>query len=83
MPWNKGGKLVYSGLEAGEMGFMNIDSEGDVVDLAEELVNLDLDSNWKGEDGDVQNSEDNNSKSDQEEIDRSPLAIYMFFIPNK
>ena len=48
---------------------MNSDSKGDDVDLAEKLVNLDLDSNWEGEDGEVQNSEDNNSESDQEEID--------------
>ena len=65
---------MYSGLEAGKMVCMNSDSEGDDVDLAEELVSLDLDSDWKGEDGDVQNSEDNNSDSDQEEIDKSPPA---------
>ena len=54
---------------------MNSDSEGDDVDLAEELVNLDLDSDWEGEDGDVQNSKDNNSESDKEEIGKSPSAM--------
>ena len=66
MPQIKGGKVVYSGLEEGEMVCMNSDSEGHDVDFAEELVNLDLDSDWEGEDGDVQNSKDNNSESDQE-----------------
>ena len=41
---------MYSGVEAGQLVCMNSDSEGDDVDLAEELVNLDLDSDWKGED---------------------------------
>ena len=54
MPQIKGGKVVYSGLEGGEMVCVNSDSKGDDVDLAEELVNLDLDSDWEGEDGDVQ-----------------------------
>ena len=53
---------------------MNSDSEGGDVDLAEELDSLDLDSNWEGDDGDVQNGENNNSESDQEEIDKSPPA---------
>ena len=44
MPQIKGGKVVYNGLEAGEMVCMNSDSEGDDVDLAEEFVSLDLDS---------------------------------------
>ena len=48
MPWIKGGKVVYSGLEAGEMVCMSSDSEGDDVDLAEELLNLDLDSDLEG-----------------------------------
>ena len=37
---------------------MNSDSEGDGADLAEELVNLDLDSDWEREDGDVHDSKD-------------------------
>ena len=41
-----------------------VKSEGDDVDLAEEFVNSDLDWDWEGEDGDVQNSEENNSESD-------------------
>ena len=53
---------------------MNSDSEGDDVDLAENFFSLDLDSDWEGEDGDVQNSEANNSESDQEEIDKSSPA---------
>ena len=35
------------------MVYINSDSEDD-VGLAEELVSLDLDSDWEGEDGDVQ-----------------------------
>ena len=62
---------MYSSLETGEMVCINSESEGDDVDLAEEFVSLDLDTDWEGEDGDVPNSEDNNSESDQEEIDRS------------
>ena len=50
---------MYSGLEAGEMVCMNSDSGGDDVDLAEELVSSDLDSDWQAEDEDVQNSEGN------------------------
>ena len=65
---------MYGGLEVGEMVWMNSDSKGDDVNLAEELVNLDLDSDCKEEDGDVQNSKDSNSESDQEEIDKSPPA---------
>ena len=57
MPQIEGGKVVYSGLEAGDMVCMNSDSEGDNVNLAEEFVSLDLDSEWVGEDGDVKNSE--------------------------
>ena len=53
---------------------MSSDSEGDDVDLAEELVTLDLDSDWEGEDGDLKNSEDNNLESDQEEMEKSPPA---------
>ena len=53
---------------------MNSGSEGDDVDLAEEFVSLDLDSDWKGEDEDVQNSEDNNSESSQQEMDKFPPA---------
>ena len=63
---------MYSGQEAGEMVCMKSDSEGNDADLTEEMVNINLDSDWEGEDGDVQNSEDNNSESDQEEIDKSP-----------
>ena len=59
---------MYSGLEAGEIVCVNSHNDGDDVDLAEEFINSDLDSDWEGEDGDVQNSEDNNSESDQEEI---------------
>ena len=66
---------MYSGLEAREMDCMNSDSEGDDVDFAEEIVSLDLDSDWEGEDGDVQNSEDSNSERDQEEIHKSPPAM--------
>ena len=44
---------MHSGLEAGEEVCMKSDSKGDDVDLAEESVNLDLDSDWGGEDGDV------------------------------
>ena len=40
---------MYSGLEAGKMVCMNSDSEGDDVDIAEELVNLDLDWEEKTE----------------------------------
>ena len=47
MTWIKGQKVGYSGLEAGKMVCMNSDSEGDDVDLAEELVNIDLDSDWE------------------------------------
>ena len=65
---------MYSGLEAREMVCMNSDIEGDDVDLAEEFVSLDLDSDWKGKDGEVPNSGDNNSESDQEEIDKYPAA---------
>ena len=65
---------MYSGLEADEMVCMNSDSKGDNVDLAEELVNLDLDSDWIGEEGDEHSSEANNSESDQEEVDKSPPA---------
>ena len=43
-PQIKGRKVVYSGLEAGKMVCMNSDSEGDDVDLSEELVSLDIDS---------------------------------------
>ena len=50
------------------------DSKEDDVDIAEELVSLDLNSDWKGEDQDVQNIKDNNFESDQEEIDKYPLA---------
>ena len=62
--------------------------EGDDVDIAEEFVSLDVDSDWEGEDGDVQNSKDNNSVSDQEEIDKSPPAkkgenSYMSLPPQK
>ena len=64
----KGEKVVYSGLKAGEMVSMNSDSEAGDTDLTEELVNLDLDSDWEGEDGDEQNSKENNSECDQEEI---------------
>ena len=46
---------MYSGLEAGEMVCVNSDSEGEYVDLAEELVNLDLNSDWEREDATVQN----------------------------
>ena len=74
MPQIKGEKLVYSGLEAEKMVCMNSDSAGDDVDLAEELVNLDLDSDWEGEDGDIENSDASNFESDQEETDKSPLA---------
>ena len=56
MPWIKGIKVVYSGLQAGEMVCINSDSEGDNVDLAEEFVSLDLDSDVEGEDRDLQNS---------------------------
>ena len=49
---------MYSRLEAGEMVCMNSDSKGDDLDLTEELVNLDLDSDQEGEDGDVQSSKD-------------------------
>ena len=66
----KGGKVVYIGLEAGEKVCMNSDSKGDDVDLTEELVNLYLDSDLEGEDGDVQSSEDTNSESDQVERDK-------------
>ena len=52
---------------------INSDSEGDDVDLAEELVYLDLDSHWEGKERDVQNSEDN-FEGDQKEIDKSPPA---------
>ena len=71
MLWSKGGKVVYSGKEAGEMVCMNSDSEGDDLDLAEELVSLDWDSDWEGVDEDIQNSEDNNTEGDQEQIDKS------------
>ena len=64
---------MYSGLEAGEMVCMKSGHEGDDVNLAEEFVSLDLDSGLEGEDGDVQNSQDNNSDSDQE-VDKSPPA---------
>ena len=47
----KGGKVVYNGLEDGKMVYMNSDSKGDDVDLAEEFVSLYLDSDWEGEDG--------------------------------
>ena len=53
---------------------MNSDSKENDVDLAEDLVNLDLDSDWVEEDEDVQNSGDNNSESEQKEIDKSPPA---------
>ena len=62
---------MYNGVEAGEMVCMNSDSKGDDVDLAEELVSLGLDADWEGEDGDIQNSEENNSESDQNEIEKS------------
>ena len=65
---------MYSGLEGGEMVCMSSDIEGDDVDFDDDLINLDLDSDWEGEDGDVQISEHNNSESDQEEIDKSPPA---------
>ena len=64
MPWNKGVKVVCSGLEAGEVVWLNSDSKGDDVDLAESLVNFDLDPDWEGEDGDVHNSKAKNSESD-------------------
>ena len=79
---------MCSGLEAGEVVCMNSVSEGDDVDLAEEIVSSDLDSDLEGEDGDVPNSKDNNSKSEQEEIDKSPPAkkgenSKYVFSPNK
>ena len=39
MPQIKGGKVVYTDLEAGKMTCMNSDSEGGNVDLDEEFVN--------------------------------------------
>ena len=74
MPQIKDGRIVCSGLEAWKMICMNGDSKRYVVDLVEVLVSLDLDSDWEGEDGGVQNSKDNNSEDDQEELEKSPLA---------
>ena len=39
MPQIKVGKVVCSGLEAGELVYMNSDNEGNDVDLAEEFAN--------------------------------------------
>ena len=44
MPKRKGGKVLYNATEAGEMIWMNSDSEGDNIDLGEDLEHLQMDS---------------------------------------
>ena len=59
MPKRKGSKLVYSSQEATQLIFMNSESEGEDIDLGEEIDGAsNLDSDWEAEEEDTESSDE-------------------------
>ena len=81
MPKRKGGKTVYSATEAGEMVCMNSDSEGDEINLGEDLDKMSISSDYED---DLQFDE-NNTDNDDEDPSSSPPAKKgnLFLLANK
>ena len=66
---SKGGKIVYSSIEAEEIICMDSDSKGNDIDLADEFENLHIDPDWEGDDAYVKSSKVNHFESNNDETD--------------
>ena len=60
MPRTRGDKIIYSTFEASQMIFMDTESEGDDIDLAEDLDldDTDLDSDFQPDEQDAESETD-------------------------
>ena len=61
MPRKRGGKTIFSSQEAAEIIFMNYESEGEDVDLGEDICgdsDFDTSSEYEAEEEDIESSDE-------------------------